>query len=114
MSQLRKRPREIYHGRAPSCTTQDAFDAWWTVARLIREDGEVTFCHDCTPEFQAENIAIGRCENAYIKFYRAPDGEMYGALKPTWPNFDVEVHASNEDWWPRMISNSLAAELGLK
>ena len=114
MGRQRQRPIRLYHGVAPRCTTQGTFDEWWKEARKIREDAEVTFCTDCTPEFQAENIATGRCENAYIKFYRDPVGELYGALKPTWPSLDVEVHASNEKWLPKMLSNSIAYDLGLK
>jgi len=51
----------------PMCTDKETYAAWREAARKSFP-GEAGFCTDCTPDYQAEMIAAGRCENPWIKF----------------------------------------------
>lgn len=51
----------------PMCTDKETYAAWREAARKSFP-GEAGFCTDCTPDYQAEMITAGRCENPWIEF----------------------------------------------
>ena len=100
--------------RAPGCVTLEQFKHWVEEAVQVGYTGhDVTFCTDCTPEYQAVNLAERLCDHPYIRFFRSADGELYGALDPRQANAAVQVFSSDGAWKETWVSNSIAKELGM-
>jgi len=67
------------------------------MARKTNMVPRIGFCEDCTPEYQREMVAAGRCENPEIRFFYEPihfefvekqdahvrtGGDIYGNFAP--------------------------------
>lgn len=62
-----------YAGHAPACFERpEDYVEWKKFARLPGStvNGRIKACIDCTPQFQREMIACGRCENPEVRFRR--------------------------------------------
>lgn len=59
----------------PMCTDKETYAEWRDAARRS-PPGEAGFCTDCTPEYQNQMIAEGRCENSWIKFNMNDEEEL--------------------------------------
>lgn len=55
-------------GDAPKCFTKPQWDAWRAMARFSKPRPIDGYCEDCTPEYQREMIAEGRCAFPQTRF----------------------------------------------
>lgn len=57
------------------CATFKQYDDWRKVARMVRPPMPGWFCTDCTPEYQKDMKAEGKCARPEIRFrMTATDG----------------------------------------
>jgi hypothetical protein len=56
------------------------YHAWERLAQETRAhcDAPVTYCTDCTPEYQQRMLAAGRCKHPETEFARNADGVIEG------------------------------------
>lgn len=68
---FRPKTEVLYAGPAPACfsDTQDYVE-WKLLARFPGSSvtRRIKACIDCTPSFQEDMIACGRCENPEVRF----------------------------------------------
>lgn len=69
-----------FAGPTPNCTDYPTYRLWKIAAFSYRPEPKVGFCADCTPEYQAEMIKDGRCENQWIIFKKDEHGFLCGAI----------------------------------
>jgi hypothetical protein len=60
------------------CFTHEQYRSWSSVDRLIGKREQVSPCHDCTAEYQAQMIAAERCVHPEVTFYKDADGFISG------------------------------------
>lgn len=68
----------------PPCFTRQQWNAWRAVARQCGEDPELQeakYCVDCTPEYQQQMVAEGRCLHPEVRFKLDADGLIVGTRK---------------------------------
>ena len=61
----------LYAGPAPACFSDpEDYVEWKKLARLPGSSvtNRIKACIDCTPKFQSEMKACGRCENPEVRF----------------------------------------------
>lgn len=102
----------VFSSGVPSCTTKEQYANWKDTARVSAPNLYIGFCEDCTPEYQAEMRAAGRCENPEIRFfmeglhYRVDGrtgarhevgGMIYGAFEPGSHSNDQGVFIVDEE-----------------
>ena len=60
------------------CATYKQYREWREAARHIPPSYSAWFCTDCTPAYQKEMIAKGKCVRPEIKFKLDEDGGLAG------------------------------------
>lgn len=64
--------RTSFAGDFPRCTDLATYMRWrraiWDNKVPPEKELGAGFCEDCTPEFKAERMAQGRCENPRVRF----------------------------------------------
>ena len=68
-----------FAGIVPKCTDKEAY-RWWLGETGLTNKSRNNFCRDCTPQYQAERMAEGRCENTDVVFRKDSDGLLEGII----------------------------------
>lgn len=66
---------------APPCFTAEQWMDWRTPHNSVRMVAK-NYCEDCTPDYQAEMLATGRCIHPETIFIRDADGFISGHRIP--------------------------------
>lgn len=69
------------HAR-PACFAQKDWDNWRAPIGGVQLRRPSSFCEDCTPEYQAQMLAVKRCEHPETIFSRDADGFISGRRPP--------------------------------
>lgn len=62
----------------PACTDPEKAAEWAVAAKKVVQKLRYGFCEDCTPDYQAEMISKGRCENPGVQFVQSIEDGIRG------------------------------------
>lgn len=79
---MKERVTVHFKEAVPMCTDRKTFMLWRDAARMVHPPHDTGFCADCTPEYQKQMKAEGRCENPEI-FFVEEEGMVEGKLRLT-------------------------------
>lgn len=67
----------------PPCFTHEQWVEWRKANMNLWAGRPVHYCTDCTPEYQAEQTGLQRCQNPHATFSRDKDGFLQIDSIPT-------------------------------